>query len=55
MSLICFQVLSRKCLGALVDLTFFGTDEEHVLLELVEIEAETAGETDKGAFFISTF
>ena len=28
-----------------MDLTFFGTDEENVILELVEVEAHTACET----------
>jgi len=51
MALIGLQVLSRVCLRAKMNLTFFSTHKEKMILELVEIEAHTSGETIKELLF----
>jgi len=43
--LVGFGVLAGEGSVAEVDVTFFGTDQEQVLVGLVEIEAHTAGKT----------
>lgn len=50
-----FKVLARESFRAFVDFTFFGTDQEDMLFEFVEIEAKTTSITNQRAFFISGF
>lgn len=45
------QVLPTVGLGAEMDLALFGTYEEDVILELIEIEAHATGKSIKERFF----
>ena len=43
MSFISLHILASVCLRAQMDLAFFGTDKEKMVLELIEIETHSSG------------
>lgn len=47
------KVLSRVCLGAKMDLTFFSSDKEEMVSVLVEVEAHATCVTVKEGFFLA--
>ena len=52
MIFVSLEVLSRICLRAKMDLTFFSSDKEQMVRVFVKVEAHTSGETIEEAFFL---
>lgn len=51
MTFVGLLVLSRIGKRALMNFAFFGSDEEGKVIKLIEVEAETTGQTDEGSLF----
>ena len=51
MPFVSFLVLSRVSQGAFMDFTFLSSDQKRKGVKLIEVKAETTGQTDEGSLF----